>query len=213
MEADARYTLVGATVLALAAALVAGLLWLKDIGGRGEFTRYSIYFEHQALDGLDVGGEVNLRGIKVGRVESYALSGARPNRVRVDVRVDSRVPVLTTTRAVVTRNFVTGIAGISLVNPDPQGTALTAVTEGERYPVIAEGQSDVDAIAGRVNQVGEQASEALVKLNQLLTADNQRTVIQTATNLRELTAGLNQRLLQDAAVHRRNRKATLTAWP
>ncbi len=209
MEAEARYTVVGATVLALLAALVAGVVWLKDIGGRGDFNRYTVYFERQALDGLDVGGEVNLRGIKVGRVEDYALSGARPNRVRVEVRVDKRVPILASTRAVVTRNFVTGIAAIALVNPDPQGKPLGEPPEGERYPVIAEGQSDLDAIAGRVNQVGEQATEALVKLNQLLTADNQRTVMQTVVNLRDLAGGMNQRLvLLDKTLQRAGAAAT-----
>ncbi|MDH5228354.1 MAG: MlaD family protein, partial [Gammaproteobacteria bacterium] len=140
MEAEARYTFVGAAVLVLVAALVGGLVWLKDIGGRGEFTRYAIHFEKQALDGLQLGAEVNLRGIKVGRVEDYALSHDKLNRVRVVVRVDGRAPVRTNTVAVVTRNFVTGIAAITLVTPEPAGDELTAVPDGERYPVIGEGR-------------------------------------------------------------------------
>jgi len=209
VEAEARYTVVGATVLALMAALVASMLWLKDIGGRGDFKRFAIYFEHQALNGLEIGGEVNLRGIKVGRVEDYALSGATPNRVRVEVRVDRRVPVLASTRAVVTRNFVTGIAAIALVNSDPQGAPLSEAPDGERYPVIVEGQSDLDAIAGRVNQVGEQASEALVKLNDLLTAENRRALMQTVGNLRDLSAGLTAQLpLLDKTMQRAGTAAT-----
>ena len=115
MEAEARYTFVGAAVLALLAALVAGLVWLKDIGREGEFVRYAINFEKQALDGLQLGAEVNLRGIKVGRVDDYALVSDKLNRVRVVVRVDRRAPVRSNTVAVVTRNFVTGIAAITLV--------------------------------------------------------------------------------------------------
>ena len=194
MEAEARYTFVGASVLVLMAALVAGIVWLKHLGGRGSFDRFAIYFEKQALDGLEVGADVTLRGIKVGRVEDYALSAAGANRVRVVVRVDNRAPVRTDTVAVVTRNFVTGIAAIALVNADPPGDALSAVPDGESYPVIAEGHSDLDEIAGRVNKVGEMASVALTNINQLLDSENREAVMATVKSLRDLSAGLNARL-------------------
>jgi len=194
MEAEARYTFVGASVLVLLAALVAGLVWLKNVGGRGNFERYAIYFEKQALDGLEIGADVTLRGIKVGRVEDYALSAAAFNRVRVAVRVDYRAPVRTDTVAVVTRNFVTGIAAIALVNSDPPGEPLSAVPDGESVPVIAEGHSDLDEIAGRVSKVGDMASSALTNINQLLDADNREAVMATVRNLRDLSAGLNTRL-------------------
>jgi phospholipid/cholesterol/gamma-HCH transport system substrate-binding protein len=194
MEAEARYTFVGASVLVLIAALVAGVVWLKHIGGRGDFDRYAILFEQQALDGLEIGADVTLRGIKVGRVEDYALSGATLNRVRVEVRVDRRAPVRTNTVAVVTRNFVTGIAAITLVNRDPPGAPLSEVPEGERYPVIGEGRSDIDEITGRVSKVGEMASVALTNINQLLDADNREALMETVRNLRDLSAGLKARL-------------------
>ena len=194
MEAEARYTFVGASVLVLIAALVAGVVWLKNVGGRGNFERYAIYFEKQALDGLEIGADVTLRGIKVGRVEDYALSAAAYNRVRVVVRVDYRAPVRTDTAAVVTRNFVTGIAAIALVNSDPPGEALTQLPAGESYPVIAEGHSDLDEITGRVNKVGEMASAALTNINQLLDADNREAIMATVRNLRDVSAGLNARL-------------------
>jgi ABC-type transporter Mla subunit MlaD len=169
-------------------------VWLKNVGGQGKFERYAIHFEKQALDGLEIGADVTLRGIKVGRVEDYALSGSTLNRVRVAVRVDRRAPVRTNTVAVVTRNFVTGIAAIALVNPDPQGTPLEAVPEGESAPVIAEGRSDLDELTGRVSKVGDMAAVALTNINQLLDADNREAVKATVKNLRELSAGLNTRL-------------------
>ncbi len=194
MEAEARYTYVGVVVLALVAALVTSIVWLKDIGGRGDFTRYMIHFEQQALDGLQIGADVTLRGIKIGRVEDYALAGNKLNRVRVEVRVDRRAPVRTNTEAVVTRNFVTGIAAISLVNPEPPGEPLVEVPEGERFPVVREGHSDLDEIAGRVNRVGEMASVALNNVNQMLSAENREAFMATVRSLRELSAGLNERL-------------------
>ena len=194
MESEARYTYVGIGLVALIAALVAAVLWLKNVGGKGDFERYAIHFEQQELAGLEVGAAVTLRGIKVGRVEDYALVGNKLNRVRVQVRVDRRAPVLTNTQAVVTRNFVTGIAAITLVNPAVAGAPLAEVPEGETYPVISEGRSNMDEIAGRVSQVGEMAAVALTNVNQLLDANNREAVMAAVRNLRDLSSGLNQRL-------------------
>lgn len=194
MEAEARYTYVGAALLLLIAALVGGVLWLKNVGGRNEFNRYTVYFEHQTLEGLEVGGEVNLRGIKVGRVEDYKLVNQSLNRVRVDLRLDRRAPVYTRTAAVVTRNFVTGIAAITLVTVNPPGQPLTDTPSGEDYPVIREGESDLEAIAGRVNQVGEMAAAALGNINQLLNPENREALMATIRSLRELSVALQGRL-------------------
>ena len=194
MEAEARYTYVGAAVLLLVAALVASLLWLAGSGGRGDFVRYAIHFELQALDGLQLGAEVNLRGIKIGRVVDYALAPDKLNRVRVEVAIDPRAMVRTGTVAVVTRNFVTGIASIALVNRDPAGEPLTTASDGDELPVIREGQSNLDEITGRVSQVGEQVTIALASLNQLLTEENRQSVMATVRSLRDLSGGLNQRL-------------------
>ncbi len=194
MEAEAKYTYVGLAVIALLLALAGALVWLKGAGARGDFNYYAIYFQEQALDGLQVGGEVNLRGIKIGRVEDYTLSPTKLNRVRVEIRVDRRVPVRTNTVAVVSRNFVTGIAAIALVNREPAGEPLTAIPAGDNLPVIAEGESDLAEITGRVAQVGDLASTALTNLNQLLAPENRKDVMATVKNLRDLTEGLTQRL-------------------
>ena len=194
MEAEARYTWVGVAVLALLAALVAAVLWLKDVGGRDKFSRYTIHFETQALDGLEVGGEVKLRGIKVGRVEDYALATDKLNRVRVDVRVDRRAPVRTNTVAVITRNYVTDIAAIELVTREPPGPPLAEVPPGERYPVIGEGHSDFDDISGRVSKIGDMAAAALNSVNQLLSAENRQTTLAAIRSLHDLSAALKERL-------------------
>jgi phospholipid/cholesterol/gamma-HCH transport system substrate-binding protein len=193
MEAEARYTFVGAALVLLLAALAAGLLWLQDAGSRRDFAYYLIFFEHQALDGLQVGGDVNVRGIKVGRVEDFALTD-NANRVRVTVRIDRRVPVAENTVAIVTRNLVTGIASINLVTPARAGPPLATVPDGLPYPVIAEGESDMDALTGRFSQVGDLAAEAISNFNRAFRAENREALSAAIRNLRDLTEGLNGRL-------------------
>ena len=194
MEAEAKYTYVGIALIALVAALVAAAVWLKHTGARGDFRFYTIYFERQPLDGLQIGADVDMRGIKIGRVEDYDLLAEKINRVRVTVRTDRRAPIRTNTRAIVTRNFVTGIARISLITPEPAGPPLTDVTEGQPYPVIAEGESSFDAIAGKVGRIGDIAAETLENINSLLTADNRAAITASLINLKDLTGGLSRRL-------------------
>ncbi len=209
MEAEARYTWVGAAVLALLAALVVAVLWLRNVGGDDMFNRFAIHFENQALDGLEVGADVTLRGIRVGRVEQYGLSADTPNRVRVQVRVDRHAPVRTDTVAVVTRNFVTGIAAITLVNDNTPAVLLVKVPEGETLPVISEGRSNLQEITGRVNKVGDLATVAIGNLNQLLAPENRETFVATVASIKDLAVGINQRLdSMDAAVTRISHAAT-----
>ena len=194
MEAEAKYTYVGIALIVLVAALIAAVVWLNRAGGRGDFNYYTIYFERQPLDGLQIGADVDMRGIKVGRVEDYDLLAEKINRVRVTIRTDRRAPVRTNTVAIVVRNFVTGIARITLITPEPAGPPLTEIGEGQSYPIIAEGESSFDAIAGKVGRIGDIAAETLENINLLLTADNRAAVTSSLANIKELTAGLNQRM-------------------
>jgi phospholipid/cholesterol/gamma-HCH transport system substrate-binding protein len=196
MESKAKYTYVGLAVIALVTALTIGIIWLNHSGSRADFNYYTIYFERQPLDGLQIGADVDMRGIKVGRVEDYALIPTNINRVRVVIRIDRRTPVSTNTVAIVTRNFVTGIAKISLVTPSPPGPQLAEVLPEERYAVIPEGESNLDAIAGRLNRVGDIAAEALQNVNDVLRKENRDAFDVTLRNLRDLSSALNARMAQ-----------------
>jgi phospholipid/cholesterol/gamma-HCH transport system substrate-binding protein len=195
MEAEAKYAYVGAAVMALVVALVVSVVWLKRTGAERDFARFTIHFEQQALDGLAVGSAVNMRGINIGRVLDYQLSTVRLNRARVDIRVDRRAPVRENTSAVITRNFVTGIAQIRLVTPQEAGPPLVETRPGERFPVIAEGQPDMAEITGRVTELGDMAGETMHKLNQFLTSENRAAAAGILSNVRDLTAELKRQLV------------------
>jgi phospholipid/cholesterol/gamma-HCH transport system substrate-binding protein len=201
MEPEARYTTIGAVLLALIVAAIAGFVWLKSAGRASDFRFYTIYFERQSLEGLQIGGDVNMRGVKVGRVEEYRLGRDNINRVAVRVRVARETPVSENTRAVVARNLLTGIARINLETPGTPGPELVAVPAGERHPVIAEGTSDLDQIADAVSRLAVQADTALENLNRVLGPGNQRAISDTIVAIRDLSVGLNDRLTQvdDAA--------------
>jgi phospholipid/cholesterol/gamma-HCH transport system substrate-binding protein len=201
MEPDSRHTLVGAVVVALAFALAVAIAWLSHSGVASDFDYYTIKFERQSLEGLQVGGDVNMRGIKVGRVESFTIGRENINVVDVLVRVQRSTPVSQNTSAIVARNLLTGIARINLETPGIPGPPLTEVPAGERYPVIAEGTSDLDQIAESANRLVVTAESALANFNDLLTPTNRKAISETMLALRDLSTGLVGRLGQiDAAV-------------
>ena len=202
MEPEVRYTYVGAALVALVAALVLGFLWLTEAAKRDNYRSYTIFFQRQSLDGLQVGGDVTMRGIKIGQVMAYELSPTPINQVRVAVRVDRNAPVADNTYAVVSRNLVTGLARISLVTPLPAGPLLTMAPPGERHPVIKEGTSSAEQLQDAAGRAAAAGTSALERLNDLLDENNRKAFAEAVANIRDLTAGLNQRLtkVDDAAV-------------
>jgi len=194
VEPETRYTSVGATLLALIIAVVLAVTWLARTGARPDSRYYTIYFERQSLEGLQVGGDVSMRGVKVGRVESYSISSKNINRVRVNIRIDGDTPVSTTTVAVVDRNILTGIARIHLATPGAPGPELAAVQPGESYPVIAEGQSDIDLLTSAMNRLALTGAAALSNMEQLLNKENREAFGATLANLRELSGDMSKRM-------------------
>ncbi len=194
MEPEARYTLVGAMLLSLIVAAAMASVWLSRSGVASEFRYYTIHFERQSLEGLQVGGDVNMQGIKVGRVEEFSIERGNINRVNVRIRVARRTPVSTNTLAVISRNLVTGIARVNLETPGTPGPELEEILEGEQYPVIAEGTSDFEQITRTANSLVITAEASLKKLDSLLDDDNRKAFSEVLTGVRDLAVGLNKRL-------------------
>lgn len=196
MESEARYTLVGAAVVALVVAVVAAVLWLKGPQSAGAIDRYSIYFQRQSLDGLQVGSDVTMLGISIGKVEGYAVDTRTMNRVRVTVRIDPKAPVTPETTAVIQRNLLTGIARIAFSPPATAGAVQphTVVPPGEPHPVIAEGVSDIDQIADTATQIAQSGALALDNLNSVLSAENRAAITKTLASVRDITSGLDARM-------------------
>ncbi len=194
MEPDTRYTVIGAVVLALVAAATFGFLWLSSTGRGSDFRFYTIYFERQSLEGLQVGANVNMRGVPVGRVEQFSIQPDNINRVKVLIRVARETPVSENTKASVSRNVLTGIARIKLDTPGVPGPVLVKVAAGERYPVIPEGNSGLDQITDSASRLAESADAALLRVNKLMGPENQQAFAALLINLRDLSDGLNKRL-------------------
>ena len=201
METEGRYTLVGTLVLAVIALMTVAIVWLAGAADHIAYQTYTLYFKQQSLDGLAIGSPVKMRGIKVGVVDSYRFAKGGDEAVSVTARIDEGVPVHVGAEAYIKRNLVTGIASVEINNGPSDSAAADEVPQGERYPVIAEGSSDIDKVATAVSRLAVNGAQVLEKMNTLLSDENQRAISQTLANLNELSSHLaaNKQSL-DAAV-------------
>jgi phospholipid/cholesterol/gamma-HCH transport system substrate-binding protein len=182
------------------------VVWLRSSGEQLDDRSYKIYFERQSLEGLQVRSEVRMRGIRVGSVSGFRISTWRPGAVEVLIRVDGSTPVRQSTRAVVERHLVTGIASILLINLTEDSPPLKEVPQGEVYPVIAEGESQIMQVSESIQELARRATETMQRINATLAPENQRAFAALLDNLNRLSynadrsmAGLEQTLASMAA--------------
>jgi phospholipid/cholesterol/gamma-HCH transport system substrate-binding protein len=194
MEPEAKYTLVGTVVLILIALVAAAVVWLRTAGEQVDDQRFKIYVERQSLEGLQVRSEVRMKGIRIGSVTGFRISTWRPGAVEVLIRVDGGAPVRQSTRAVVERHLVTGIASILLINTTEDSPPLVQVPQGEVYPVIAEGESQIQVVSESIQELAQRATETMQRINATLAPENQRALAALLDNLNRLAYNTDRSL-------------------
>jgi phospholipid/cholesterol/gamma-HCH transport system substrate-binding protein len=187
MEPEAKYTLVGGSVLALLALLVAAVAWLASASRGADVQRYTIYFARQSLEGLQVRSDVRMKGIRVGAVTGFAFAADRPGTVVVTIEVDPATPVKSSTRAVVDRNLITSLATIRLQNISEDSLPIARPAPGRPDPVIAEGASQLQQFSETANELLQRADETMRRINTTLSNENQAVLAETLVNLRDLS--------------------------
>jgi phospholipid/cholesterol/gamma-HCH transport system substrate-binding protein len=196
MEPEAKYTVVGTAALILLALMTAAVVWLSANGEGSDNRHYEIYFQHQSLDGLQVRSDVKMKGIRVGAVTAFKFSSQRPGAVEVVISVAPTTPIRQSTRAAVDRNLVTGLASIELVDLSEDSPLLTKPLPGEPYPVIAEGESELQQFSGSLTQLANQAKETMQRIDRTLSDKNQAALTETLDNLRSLSRNADRALGQ-----------------
>ena len=135
MDDKVNYTLVGAFVLLLGAALVAAVLWLAAGAQGGK--RYGTYQStmRESVAGLNVDAPVKYMGVDVGKVREIAIDPADSSRVRLRFLIEQGTPIKTDTEAVLKTQGLTGIAYIELSGGTP-GAAPLRAGDGKDIPTI-----------------------------------------------------------------------------
>ena len=135
METKVNYALVGAFVLTLGAALIAGALWLASGGAWQKQVTLYLAIVDESVAGLNINAPVKFNGVDVGQVRDIQLDPANPERVRLLFAIERGTPIKTDTLAMLKTQGLTGIAYVELSGGERDAAPL-GPTPGEAYPVI-----------------------------------------------------------------------------
>lgn len=189
METRVNHAVVGAFVLALAAAGIAAVLWLGS--GRlskREYGTYLAYFT-ESVSGLNLHAPVKYRGVAVGSVREIALDPANPERVRLVLEVEHGTPVKEDTVAILGVQGLTGIAYVELEGGSRGAPALQA-KQGEPFPVVRTGPSMMRRLDTAGTMLLADLDESTRRINDLLDQDTRARVRAAVSDLRRVTAAL-----------------------
>jgi phospholipid/cholesterol/gamma-HCH transport system substrate-binding protein len=147
---------IGAAALAALGVLAFGAMRLL----RGGDPYYVEYID--TVYGLEDGANVYMSGVRVGNVEDIELSAADPSRVRVRIVVREGTPVRADTRAMLQLTGITGLKEIDLRGGSPGAPPLPPGS------MIATGETTLDRLEKRANQLADQAVAMTERANKIL---------------------------------------------
>jgi phospholipid/cholesterol/gamma-HCH transport system substrate-binding protein len=192
METKVNYTIVGAFVLVLSAAIVAGVLWLSSgKGQRKDYDRYVTYFT-ESVGGLNLNAPVRYHGVEVGAVREIGLDPGDPERVRILLDVQRGTPVRADTVAVLRVGALTGIAYVDLGGGSKEAPPLTA-EPGQPYPVIQTQPSMLVRLDAGLNTLIANLTTTSQSVTDMLDEQNRRALKQTLQDLQRVTHALASR--------------------
>jgi phospholipid/cholesterol/gamma-HCH transport system substrate-binding protein len=180
MDRDANYVAVGAFVLLVIAMAVSFVYWYTDQQEKHTYQRYEIYFQG-SVSGLSAGSQVRYLGVDVGKVVRILLDPQQPKRVQVIADVDSSAPIDAATRASLSLQGVTGLLFIDL-EEDPKSPTKGELMHGQRYPVIASSQSNIDLLLQSLPNLTTHMVDLVDRLNQVFSDENVKTFSATLAN-------------------------------
>lgn len=174
---------VGIVTIVALVVLIVGMMWLKDATVAGGLNRYQVDFP--TVEGLQVGDRIQVRGIRAGQVEDYAV---RDGFVRVQIKLDDEIDLREDAE------FTLGTKGIV-------GEVVIEILPGTGAPV-AEGHIFSGRTAATITQMTDVAGNALEEMRVLATRlDDLITDVQEQGKVVETLARANTALANlDGAV-------------
>jgi len=188
METRANHVWVGVVTLVLLAALAAFVIWIARLGD-GAKNEYDIFFK-QSVDGLAKGSEVGYAGVPSGQVTQIELWPQDPSFVRVRVKVDQKVPITVGTTATIQGSF-TGVSDIQLEGA-VKGAPLLTDPGPEGVPVIPTKRGGFGELLSNAPLLMERLATLTENLNQLMSAENRKSITGILANTDKMTKDLSQ---------------------
>lgn len=177
-----NYAVVGAFVLLLGAALIAGLLWLASGGALQKKFDLYLAIEDESVAGLNLNAPVKYSGVDVGKVQEIQLDPIHPGRVRLLFAIERGTPIKEDTVAVLKTQGLTGIAYVELSGSTKEAKALVA-TGNEEYPVIRTKPSLSTRLETVLTTVLEKLDHTTSNIDSILSAENREALQSTLKDI------------------------------
>jgi len=153
--------------------LVLIILFVAAVAGnslRRRWDTYFISFEDYPVSGLQVGGNVNYQGIKVGRVEDIKIDPMNVNKVVVTVNIEPGTPIKEDTEAVLALIGITGLKAVEIRG----GTNEAANLEPGSY--IKAGSTMIDDISERAISIVDKIDQIAANIHDLTNDENRENI-------------------------------------
>ena len=193
MENKAHALVAGAFVLLVTALLAVLAVWLMRDNTQRDMYEMST---SETISGLQPQAVVRFRGVPVGKVERIGFDGKFKGNVLIRISVDRSAPLNKSAFATVASQGVTGLGFIQL--DDNGESAERLVPNDDDPPRIPLKPGGLDKLLKQSEAIFNQAEQATAKLNDLLSAENQKRIItaldnvgQAASSVTALSTGMN----------------------
>ena len=190
MESEAKYLLVGTFVIVFVAMIIGAVLWLSDASGTRSVKFYTVYFKKHSLEGLQRESQVTMKGIKVGTVNDYHISPRSVEEVRLTLKLEKDTPIKIDTRAALRRNLLSGLGWVELAGATDQSAPLLDAPKGEKYPVIPEGQTELEKIADSIPELIDQMGSLAQRVTEVISDENVQSIKTSIKNIETATSAL-----------------------
>ena len=181
MQTNVNYTIVGAFVIILVAAITMSVIWLSSGFSFEQYSTYAIYMD-ESISGLSINATVEYNGVSVGSVKDIQLTKKNPRLVVLLVSISDEAPVTRGTVASISTRGLTGLVYIALKD---NGNDLRPIVRspGQEYPVIPTAPSIFVRLDTALTQVSSSLRDVTTSINKLLDPENQKAIKLTLSNL------------------------------
>lgn len=188
MESHVNYTLIGAFVVTMAAALIGGVLWLGADIQASEYKTYRVYMT-ESVSGLSEDSQVLYRGVEAGLVSDISLNPQRPDQVALLLDIERGVVVRENDAARLETSGVTGLYYINITGGTPTAPPLRA-SKGNRYPVIQTNPSFLGRLDATLSVMSKKLIVTADKVNAILSEHNRQAVARTLQHFETVTGSI-----------------------
>ena len=187
MENKSHALAAGAFVLAITALLVALAVWLtRDVGSSHPYELTS----RDPVTGLQPQAAVRYKGVAVGKVTHIGFDPDVVGNVLIRIAVDDTTPLSPTAFATLSYQ---GITGLAFVQIDDAGLPQARLPPGRSgVPRLPLETSQLGKLTQQVPHILEQVDQATLRLNQLLSDENQKLFTGALANADQATRSLAQ---------------------